>query len=126
MRPDYVDAHGNLGHALRRLHRYEAAVQCFDRARQLDPTVDVSSMRLYCLQQLCDWRGRAQELETLTGRIARGEPACNPFLYFSMSGSAALQLELAASWAEHHCTVREAPAPPPPPPPPANLRIGDM
>ena len=123
-RPDYAQAHADQGVCLYDLRRYEAAVQCFDRARALDPAVDVSSMRLYCLQQLCDWRGRAQELEALTARIERGEPACNPFLFFSLSGSAALQLELAASWAARKCAVAEALAPPVRRARAAKIRIG--
>jgi predicted O-linked N-acetylglucosamine transferase (SPINDLY family) len=111
-RPDYAQAHADQGICLYDLRRYEAAVQSFDRARALDPSVDVSSMRLHCLQQLCDWRGRAQELDQLTARIERREPASNPFLFFALCGSAVLQLELAASWADQKCGVQDALAPP--------------
>jgi predicted O-linked N-acetylglucosamine transferase (SPINDLY family) len=111
-RPDYAQAHADQGICLYDLRRYEAAVQSFDRARALDAGVDVSSMRLHCLQQLCDWRGREQELEQLTARIERQEPASNPFLFFALCGSAALQLTLAASWAAEKCAVEDAPAPP--------------
>jgi predicted O-linked N-acetylglucosamine transferase (SPINDLY family) len=111
-RPDYAQAHADEGVCLYDLRRYDAAVQSFDRARALDAGVDVSSMRLHCLQQLCDWRGRERELEQLTALIERQEPASNPFLFFALSGSAALQLKLAASWATAKCAVADAPAPP--------------
>lgn len=112
-RPAYAQAHADHGVCLYDLRRYEAAVQSFDRARALDPAVDVSSMRLHCLQQLCDWRGREQELTALAARIERREPVSNPFLFFALSGSAALQLELAASWAARKCAVEDALPPAP-------------
>jgi predicted O-linked N-acetylglucosamine transferase (SPINDLY family) len=123
-RPDYAQAHADEGICLYDLRRYEAAVQSFDRARALDPAVDVSSMRLHCLQQLCDWRGRAQELEQLTARIERQEAASNPFLFFALCGSAELQRKLAASWALQNCAVGDALAPAARRPRAGKIRIG--
>ena len=107
-RPKDAQAHADLGDCLYYLRRYEEAVTSFDRSLALDPRIEsVPGVRLHCLQQLGDWRDRERQLSNLTARIERREAACNPLLFFGLSGSMALQKQLAARWAETKCAVGE-------------------
>ena len=68
----------------------------------------MAGVRLHCLQQLCDWRDREPQLAALIQRIERHEAASNPFLFFGLCGSPALQRRLAARWAKTKCAVEDA------------------
>lgn len=110
-RPEDAQAHADLGDCLYYLRRYEEAVTSFDRSVALDPRIEsVPGVRLHCLQQTGDWRDRERQLAALAARIERSEAATSPLLFFGLSGSMALQKQLAAQWAVTNSAI-DAPLP---------------
>ncbi len=111
-RTDYAKAFLNRGNIFRELKQFDAAVESYDRAFAIDPQLEyLQGMRRYARLQLSDWEGFAGDLEEVTARIGRGEPASPPFPILVMSGSAELQKRSAQLWVRDRCPLNE-PLPP--------------
>jgi protein O-GlcNAc transferase len=90
--PDNAQALNNCGSALQALRRHEEAVRRFARLVEIAPDFpyakgNLLASRLHC----CDWRDHQALVGAIETAIGAGQPAADPFVVLSVSGSAALQ-----------------------------------
>jgi predicted O-linked N-acetylglucosamine transferase (SPINDLY family) len=102
--PHYVDAYRNQGLTLRELGRPEEALASYERALELSPGDGfLEGVCRHARMQLCDWTGRAAELEELAAAIDCGRAVITPFAALSLFESPRLQRKAASAWARQEC-----------------------
>ena len=109
-KPDYAEAHNNLGNALRDQGELEEAIACYRRALELKAGFPASLGSLvHALQHVCRW----EELSALSGRVVEAAERdsggrtvlpVSPFAFLALptATSAAEQLRSARRWADYH------------------------
>ena len=103
-RPDYADAYSNQGLALRELGRPEEALASYERALALNPDNPfLEGVCRHARMQICDWNGRAAELDELSVGIECGRAVITPFAALSLFDSLPLQRRSASIWAREEC-----------------------
>jgi predicted O-linked N-acetylglucosamine transferase (SPINDLY family) len=100
VRPEHAPAEYKLAVALRRLGNHGLALERFERAHALDPTLDfLLGDLILARRQVCAWRDAPREVLALSAAIARGACASTPFLLLAVLDSPALQRQAAESFA---------------------------
>ncbi|MGA8096033.1 MAG: tetratricopeptide repeat protein [Steroidobacteraceae bacterium] len=103
-RSDYADAYRNQGLALRELGRPEEALASYERALALSPGDRfLEGVCRHARMQICDWAGRAAELDELSVAIDCGRPVITPFAALSLFDSLPTQRRSASIWAREEC-----------------------
>jgi predicted O-linked N-acetylglucosamine transferase (SPINDLY family) len=103
-RPDYADAYSNQGLTLRELGRPEEALASYERALALNPgNPFLEGVCRHARMQICDWSGRAAELDALSVGIECGQAVITPFAALSLFDSLPLQRRSAGIWAREEC-----------------------
>lgn len=103
-RPDYADAYRNQGLALRELGRPEEALASYERALALSPGDRfLEGVCRHARMQICDWTGRAAELDELGVGIECGRAVTTPFAALSLFDSLPVQRRTASIWAREEC-----------------------
>ncbi|WP_067273024.1 tetratricopeptide repeat protein [Mitsuaria sp. 7] len=83
-----------------RARRFSLAVADFDAAIALAPqTAWLAGLRLYAAMHVFDWRGHAQQRQTLLKRVEAGEPVAQPLIVQHLTDDPALQQVAAKTWA---------------------------
>jgi len=104
VRSDYADAYRNQGLTLRELGRPEEALASYERALALSPGDRfLEGVCRHARMQICDWSGRAAELDELSVGIECGRPVITPFAALSLFDSLPLQRRSASIWAREEC-----------------------
>ena len=96
IKPDDAETLSNRGNALFNLKRYEEAAADFERLLRAIPDYDYARgnlllSRLYA----CDWSDYDQSVRLIADAVAAGKRAAHPFVFLSVSESAAGQLQCA-------------------------------
>jgi predicted O-linked N-acetylglucosamine transferase (SPINDLY family) len=104
LEPDFAEAYANRGAALEEIGQWQAAKANYDRAVALRPDFGfLLGHSAHLAAQLCDWHDQDAVVADLSARIARGEPACAPFPFLSLSPSAPVQRHCAEIWVRRRC-----------------------
>jgi predicted O-linked N-acetylglucosamine transferase (SPINDLY family) len=99
-----AEAEFNRGNVLERLRQPQAALESYDRAMSTKPALEfLRGQRRHTKMQLCDWEGFESDLTELVAQVERGAPACPPFAFLALSGSAVLHRRVAEIWARERC-----------------------
>jgi len=118
--PDHIEALVNRAHLRSELGRLDLALADYERAIAIAPGQELlRGWRSFCKLKLCDWRELSDELASIRGAVARGEPVCSPAVLLAMSGDPVLLRQCAESYAEKHFPAGRIILPAPP----ANGRI---
>lgn len=102
--PQYVDAWRNQGLTLRELGRPEEALASYERALELSPEDGfLEGVCRHARMQICDWNGRAADLEQLAAAIDCGRTVITPFAALSLFDWPRIQRKVAGTWARQEC-----------------------
>jgi predicted O-linked N-acetylglucosamine transferase (SPINDLY family) len=94
--PEFPEGYINRGNALQGLRQYQLARESFDTAVLLRPNFEyLRGTQLQMKQLLCDWEDIDRQLRRLEADIDRNEKVVTPFIFFTLSGSPALQKKAA-------------------------------
>jgi protein O-GlcNAc transferase len=96
LKPDFADAYNNRGNVLQGLQRYQSALESFDAASLLMPNYEyLPGMQLQPKQFICEWEDIDRQRQRLEAGVDRNEKLVIPFVFLTLSGSAALQKKVA-------------------------------
>jgi protein O-GlcNAc transferase len=96
LKPGLAEAHYNRGNALSGLQQYQSAWESFNQVLLLKPGYEyLPGMQLHMKQFLCDWEGIDRQCQRLEADVDRDERVVEPFVFLTISGSAALQKKAA-------------------------------
>ncbi|NJL58348.1 MAG: tetratricopeptide repeat protein [Desulfobacteraceae bacterium] len=107
IKPDLAEAYNNLGTVYKSMDRLEEAFSCFQKAIEIKPDFpEAYSNFVPHLQALCYWNQLAvsgKKLDELTQKnLEKGLKAPEtPFEHLSRFSDPAMNLKVAASWANH-------------------------
>lgn len=100
LRPDYAEAHFNLGNIHLARGDHAEAIAAFSAALTANPKLELAQgMLLHSRMVLADWRGFDAALNDLCAAVARGERACQPFAFLTLTDSPSLHRRAAENWA---------------------------
>jgi len=112
--PGKVDAFVNRAAAFAALKQHNAALANYDRAWEADPTTPyLRGLRLRAKLLICAWRDVARDQEDLAAAITRGEKATPPWDSLALTGSPALQQQVARTWTADRVPADSSLGPPP-------------
>jgi predicted O-linked N-acetylglucosamine transferase (SPINDLY family) len=99
LRPDYAQAHRNLGSLLYRQGKLPEAVASLRTAVSLDPSfAEAASLLEHQQRHLCDWRGLEALSRSLIQMVEHGSGGVNPFAFLCLGTTPEQQLRCARQW----------------------------
>jgi predicted O-linked N-acetylglucosamine transferase (SPINDLY family) len=102
LEPDDANVHVNLGNACVRMGRWEDVPDYYRRAWEIKPELSwLHGEWLRSKMRLCDWRDFDGQVAQLLEEVRRGDKTVLPFQVLAITDSPALQLQAAATWANH-------------------------
>src|SRR6202035_4950870 len=102
LKPDYPEAHLNMGNALRELGSLAEAIGAYRRAVELRPTYAEALAELfYQRARACDCTDAEAAEATLLSAVRQTAARIPPFMLLATAASAADQLLCAHKWVEH-------------------------
>jgi predicted O-linked N-acetylglucosamine transferase (SPINDLY family) len=108
--PAHRDARNNRANALREAKRYVEAARAFGELLSAVPPYDYAPGSLFdCERHACDWSHYDERLASVEAAVERGERAAVPFYFVTASGSPALQLACARTYAADRYPPSSAP-----------------
>jgi predicted O-linked N-acetylglucosamine transferase (SPINDLY family) len=109
IRPEYADAYYRRGYSRHKLRQFDLAAADYKTAAALAPNLDfLLGSRLETGLQACDWSEFEPLVAQITAGAEKGARVSEPFTCMAFMDSPRMLHEVARTWVDYICPVRDA------------------